>query len=367
MLAPPRCANKIKIPVVWVPSAACASPACAARTRLDPAAPGAFQGSGGPEVSISYGDSSIRGAAGTSTVRLSGTLLGGRSGSGSGSGGGGGSGAAASVEFSQPIVLATSISGGALGNGGGGNQQQPQQQRAPWDGLIGMGREALAARWMRPPLLSLADQRRAPAAAFGLYLAHDATAVGRGGELALGGPNPARMRGPVNWWASRLLEGKGGGTAAVCACVLAFVCDVADRQPVACDCALVAKTPPPAPFTPFLFRRRVPVVPSPAGSHWQGFWSVAIDAIRLSGGDSSDSGGDGGGSSGDGSSSSGGSKSGGGGGGAPETVLCERGCVGAFDSGTGLMTGAFVGAGPKGRFPLLVRGPTKGSMQTGCA
>lgn len=59
--------------------------------------------------------------------------------------------------------------------------------------------QALAVRWMRPPLLSMADQGQVPAPLFALYLSHDPRAPGRGGELALGGWNPARMAGAINW------------------------------------------------------------------------------------------------------------------------------------------------------------------------
>jgi hypothetical protein len=158
--------------------------------------PNQKQPSGGPEVRITYGDGQIVGNAGAATVTLRGTR------------GDGSDGTPASVSFSQPLVLATSVN---IGGGGDGSSSSSSgggsgKDTAPWDGLLGMGREALSVRWMRPPLLSIADQHNGSgsgagggARMFGLYLAHDASAAGQGGELALGGWNTALTQGPVHW------------------------------------------------------------------------------------------------------------------------------------------------------------------------
>jgi phytepsin len=86
--------------------------------------------------------------------------------------------------------MVMSVNGGALGAANGS---------APWDGIIGMGRPGLAAGNMAPPVAAAAQQGALPAAIFGLWLAHDASAPGRGGEVALGGWNSARTSGDINW------------------------------------------------------------------------------------------------------------------------------------------------------------------------
>lgn len=145
--------------------------------------PGA-QGIGGPEVHITYGDSYITGVTGRAPIRLNGTFINGSAGSSSG-------GQRGSLSFSQGIVAASSVQGGARSASSGG--------RAPWDGLLGMGRPALAVGWLQPPMISLVEQGLLAEPVFGLWLSHDPSGPGKGGELALGGWNPARMQGDVHW------------------------------------------------------------------------------------------------------------------------------------------------------------------------
>lgn len=51
----------------------------------------------------------------------------------------------------------------------------------------------------QPPIVSLRDQRQVSQAVFGLWLNHDPREAGKGGELALGGWNTARMQGDIHW------------------------------------------------------------------------------------------------------------------------------------------------------------------------
>ncbi|KAI8467113.1 MAG: aspartic peptidase domain-containing protein [Monoraphidium minutum] len=232
---------------VWVPGAQCGTPACEGRARLSRSVPGAFQANGGPDVQITYGDTFIQGAPGRAPIALAGAW--------SNASAAAAGNASDALAFTQGVVVAASVAGGPAAGPSG---------QAPWDGLLGMGRAALAVGWMQPPLASLAEQGLLPAPVFGLWLSHDPRGGGRGGELALGGWNAARTQGEVHW---------------------------------------------------------VPVVSSPDGQ--QGFWSVPLDAIVLSGGALP----------------------------APRAVLCGNasaapgggesggGCVGALDSGTALLTG----------------------------
>jgi hypothetical protein len=158
-------------------------------------------------VTITYGDSAIGGIPGTTALRLNST-------------------SGAPAQFQQAFIMAMSIIGGALGAANGS---------APWDGLIGMGRSALAAGGMAPPVVAAAQQGAIPAAMFGLWLAHDPSGPGKGGEVALGGWNPARVSGDINWvpvarapgaqqgyWSVALegvkLGGRGGGPPKVVLC-----------------------------------------------------------------------------------------------------------------------------------------------------
>jgi hypothetical protein len=92
--------------------------------------------------------------------------------------------------FQQVFGMATELqaNGGSLSS-----------TAAPWDGLLGLGRPALAVAHVQVPLLSMYQQGLIQRPAFGLYLVHNATAAGAGGELALGGWNMDRLQGNITW------------------------------------------------------------------------------------------------------------------------------------------------------------------------
>jgi hypothetical protein len=216
---------------VWVPSTECSTPSCKGRTKLDPNTPGAFEvrsaGRGvvdgaasvaasgvgaaaqapppltqpfpqqtlnhplnhplnqplhtrppqqsGRTVGIAYGIGGVQGATGSSTMRLAGAYANGTSGS---------------LQFTQPLVLATQLTG-VFGAEDG--------KSAPWDGLFGLGRQALAEDGMRPPVQSMADQGQVASPVLGIWVAHDSSGPGRGGEMAFGGWNADRIQGDINW------------------------------------------------------------------------------------------------------------------------------------------------------------------------
>lgn len=170
-------------------------------TRARPRAPSQFNG--GSQVQITYGDTFISGTTGRAPMAINGTFVNINATSGAAlPPDGGDDDEEGALEFTQGVVVASSVAGGALGGA---------PRRAPWDGLLGMGRPALAVGWMQPPVVSMAEQGRLPAAVFGLWLSHDARGEGRGGELALGGWNAARTQGGVHWCAGR----EGGAVACV--------------------------------------------------------------------------------------------------------------------------------------------------------
>ncbi|XP_017060632.1 lysosomal aspartic protease-like [Drosophila ficusphila] len=146
---------------LWVPSNTCKSTACTTHNQYDSSASSTYVANG-ESFSIQYGSGSLSGYLSTDTVDVNGLKITG-----------------------QTFAESTSEPGTNFND-------------ANFDGILGMGYEALAVDGVAPPFYNMVSQGLVDSSVFSFYLARAGTSS-QGGELIFGGSDSSLYSGSLTY------------------------------------------------------------------------------------------------------------------------------------------------------------------------
>jgi len=147
---------------LWVPSSACTSAPCSMKKSFNSAKSSTFQGNSSSKFNITYGTGAANGISGSDTVNIGGIQI-----------------------PKQTFGMATSLT--------------PDFVNDPFDGLWGLGYDAISVQAAHTPFSNMISAGLVPLPIFGVHLSRNADDKKQSSELTLGGTDPSRYTGPINY------------------------------------------------------------------------------------------------------------------------------------------------------------------------